>query len=154
MTPHEERELERTIDRALQALPPPRAPRSLLPRVLAAVSTAPAAMTPPARPAWSPWSQAAVAVLAAALVTVGYWAWLLADPLSLLLPAPVQDAGRRVEVLASTGADLLRVGGLVWQAVVAPIVKTLFTVTLALCAAGALLAAALGRLALGGAHHS
>lgn len=155
MTPRDWVDLEREIDQALEALPGPRAPGTLLPRVLAAARDQVAPM-PRWRPwyAWSPLTQAALLVAAVAVLGWGYWLWMAVDPLTALLPTPVQQAGRRADAVASTAGDLWRAGVLVWNAVVAPIVTTLFTFTLALCAACALVAAALGRLALGGAHQS
>src|SRR5690606_14149379 len=136
----------------LSALPAPRAPLTLLPRVLAAAERLAAGDEPLAVASrWSPLAQALVAAVAAALVAGTFWIGTLVDPLALLLPAPVQDAGHQASQAVSTVGELLRVASLVWQAVVAPIVKGLFAVTLILCAACVLCAAALSRLALGGA---
>lgn len=153
MTRHDEDAVEREVGRALSALPAPRAPRTLLPRVLTATVHAPEASMPvPMRQGWSPFAQAALAAVTLVLIAGVYGLWMFPELIATLLPAPVQDAGRRADQAASTASDLLRVGALVWQAVVAPIVKGLFAITLTLCAACALFAAALGRLALGGAH--
>jgi len=149
MTPNEMRDLEREIGRALHGLPTPRAPRSLLPGVLRAVQTLP--VEPPAGMAWPPLARAAVAAFALLAVAGVIWYWPAGTVVQALLPDPVQDANRQASVLAATASDLLRIGSLVWQAVVAPIVKGLFAITAILCAVGALFAAALGRLALGGA---
>ena len=155
MTPQDPADLERVIGRALDALPPPRAPRTLLPRVMADVQ-AQAAITPVRRPwfEWSPLAQAALIVVSLAALTAIWWAWPFAAYAADLLPEPVRQAGRQADVVASTASDLLHVGALVWQAVVGPIVKGLFMLTLVLCMACALIAAALGRIALGGAHQS
>ncbi len=156
MTPHDPADLERAIGRALDALPPPRAPRTLLPRVMADVRAQAAVVTSGRRPwfAWSPLAQAALIVVSLAVLTVAWWAWPFAAYATDLLPEPVRQAGRQADVVASTASDLLHVGSLVWQAVVGPIVKGLFMITLVLCMACALIAAALGRIALGGAHQS
>lgn len=146
------RDLEREVGRALDALPAPRAPRTLVPRVLRAADAMADAM--PGRRAWPPLAQAALVALALLVVGAVVWGWPASVPLAAWLPEPVQDAGRRADLVASTASDLVHVGSLVWQAVVAPIVKGLFAITAILCALGALFAAALGRLALGGAHQS
>lgn len=155
MTMHDPADLERDIGRALDALPPPRAPRSLLVRVMADVQ-AQASAAPASRPGfrWSPGAQVALVSVFLAVVTAGYWLWPFAGYAAALLPEPVHEASRRADAVAAMVDALLQVGSLVWQAVVGPIVKGLFTLTLMLCAACALFAAALGRIALGGAHQS
>jgi hypothetical protein len=70
-TPASGDDLERLAHRALQQLPPPRAPHSLLPRIMAAVATA------PARPwytrAWFTWPAGwqAASIAAMALLVTG-----------------------------------------------------------------------------------
>lgn len=155
MTAPDPADLEREIAQALDALPLPRAPRTLLPRVIADVQ-ARASAAPSRRPrfAWSPLAQAAVVTVCMTGLTLVYWLWPFAGYATGLLPEPVQQASRQADAVASLVDALLQVGSLVWQAVVGPIVKGLFTLTLVLCAACALFAAALGRIALGGAHQS
>jgi hypothetical protein len=155
VTPHDPADLEHEIGRALDALPQPRAPRTLLPRVLAEVQ-AQGSTRPAHRPwfAWSPLARTMLASVVLAGLTLGYWLWPFAGYAAALLPEPVQQAGRQADAVASMVDALLQVGSLVWQAVVGPIVKGVFTLTLMLCAACALFAAALGRIALGGAHQS
>jgi hypothetical protein len=65
-------ELEQTADRALKALPPPRAPHTLLPRVMAAV-----AQLGPAPRTWFTWPRAwqLASVGALVMLTIGA-AWL------------------------------------------------------------------------------
>lgn len=155
MSQQDPRELEREIGRALSALPTPRAPLTLLPRVMAAAERLAAGEAQEAVAShWSPLARAIVAAAAAAVVAAVFWMGAFAEPLAMLLPSTVQDAGQQAGQAVSTAGELLRVASLVWQAVVAPIVKGLFAITLILCAACALCAAALSRLALGGAHQS
>lgn len=153
--PPDPADLERVVGRALDALPPPRAPRALLARVMADVY-AQASVAPEPRPrfAWSPLAQATLVVVGVSVLTLAWWAWPFPAVALDLLPEPVRQASRQAEVVASTAGDLLHVGSLVWQTVVGPIVKGLFMVTAVLCTACALIAAALGRIALGGAHQS
>lgn len=154
MTPHDPADLERVIGRALDALPPPRAPRTLLTRVIADVHAQASAIPGHPRYAWSPLAQAALVVVSLTALTLVWWGWPFAGYAAELLPEHVRQAGRQADVVASTASDLLHVGALVWQAVVGPIVKGLFMLTLVLGTACALIAAALGRIALGGAHQS
>lgn len=154
MTPHDPADLERVVGRALDALPSPRAPRTLLTRVMADVHAQAVAVPVPPRYAWPPLAQTALVVVSLAALTLVWWVWPFAGFAADLLPEPVRQAGRQADVIASTASDLLRVGSLVWQAVVGPVVKGLFMLTLVLGTACALIAAALGRIALGGAQQS
>lgn len=154
MTPHEPADLERLIGRTLDALPLPRAPRTLLTRVMGDVHAQATAAQGQPRYAWPPLAQAALVVVSLAALALIWWVWPFAGYAANLLPEPVRQAGRQADVVASTASDLLHVGALVWQAVVGPIVKGLFMLTLVLGTACALIAAALGRIALGGAHQS
>jgi hypothetical protein len=72
----EEFDLERLVDRELKRLPQPRAPRSLLPRVMAAVAV-PRPLAWYSRP-WLAWPRSlqALSVLAfAGLFAGGWWLW-------------------------------------------------------------------------------
>lgn len=155
MTPREFSDLERAIGRAVDALPPPRAPRTLLPRVMADVeATVPVGVRHRPWFAWSPLARAALVVVSLFVLTAAWWLWPLAWVAGGYLPESVQQAGRQAEAVATTAGDLLQVGSLVWQAVLGPVVRGLFLLTVVLCTACALIAAALGRIALGGAHQS
>jgi hypothetical protein len=150
-------ELERRVDDTLRGLPAPRAPRTLLPRVMAAVEARVNAGGPVGHPwfAWAPMWQAAslaiglVLVAGAAIVWASAGAWLPA-----VVPESVQVTAQRAGAATDVVADFAYAFQLVWRAVVAPIAKVLLMFTLVLCAACALFAAALGRIALGGASHS
>jgi len=119
-------QLEREIHRELSALEPPRAPATLLPRVMAAV----------ARPwytrAWLSWPMPAQILSAAALValTVGL-SWLL---------------GIAAETYGTTSA-LMRIG---WRHFLEPVVLYAFVMTLVVTLMVSASWVALTRVALGG----
>ncbi len=126
-------ELDRLLDRELTALPRPRAPRTLLPRVMAAAAT-PAA---PAATGWFTWPRAWQAAGAgAALAFAALVGWLTLSP-----PAGVTEATRG----AGEAFAIVRV---LWDVVVQPAASYLFVIgilfTLACAAAWAALEAALG----------
>ncbi len=163
--PLDPRTLEREVQRAVDALPSPQAPQTLLPRLMADIrrrhaSGAAAVPTPawqvvvPAAARWSPLAQATLVAVTLAVLSALYWMWPVLGYATAVLPEPVQQVGRRADVLAASATDLLQVGALVWHAVVGPIVKALFMLTVVLATACALCVAALGRIALGGAHQS
>ena len=145
-------ELERLVDRALAELPTPRAPRSLGPRVLAAIVP-----TPRGRP-WFTWSWPVQ--MAAVLVGIGIagalaWAWpLLVAEAGVLVPDTVQASVGYFGAAAETSVAVGRVVHLTWSAVIAPIAKGVLLLTLMLCTACAVCLAALSRVALGGASRS
>jgi hypothetical protein len=126
-------DLERLLDAELRRLPVPRAPQTLLPRVMAAVRPAEAVS------GWSTWPRAwqtaaAILMLAAAAGA----AWLATAP-----PAPVAGLAER----AGDTAALIRV---LWDVLLGPAAAYLFVLGIALTLACAAAWAAL-ELALGGA---
>lgn len=145
-------DLERLVDRALAELPTPRAPRSLRPRVLAAI-----APTPPGRP-WFTWPwplQVASVLFAVGIAAALAWAWpAVVTQARGLLPDPVQASASYFGGAAETSAAFGRVVQLTWSAVIAPIAKGVLILTLTLCTACAVCLAALSRVALGGASRS
>jgi hypothetical protein len=68
-------DLERIVDRELKRLPTPRAPRTLLPRVMAAV-TAPRALPWYSRP-WLSWPRALQGASAVVCAALAWGAWVL-----------------------------------------------------------------------------
>ena len=123
------------LDRALKELPAPRAPRTLLPRVLAVTVDKPAA-----RPSgWLTWPLGwQVASIAAVLLAVaGVWAFAATPP-----PQVAEAASTAGEV-----ATLLRV---LWDVMFQPVATYIFVLGLSLALACALAWAAL-EAALGGA---
>jgi hypothetical protein len=149
-------DLERLLDDALKALPDPKAPPALLSRVMAAVD---ARLAAPwyARP-WLMWprvwqlaSAATLCVVVAGLARL----WTLTEIARTtlaheLLPAPPAWLVRSAEV-AAAAVEAARIG---WRVVAEPM---LIPIALFLCmmtAACVLFAAALNRVALGGASES
>lgn len=130
-------DLERLLDRELKQLPQPVAPRTLLPRVMAATVEAPA-LPASGWSTWSPgWQAAAVAGL---LLAIAGLAWLFLAP-----PAPVTDVTR-------TAGETAAVMRLFWDVLLQPVVTYVFVLGLALAMACAAAWAAL-EFALGGATH-
>jgi len=129
-------DLERLLDGELKQLPHPRAPRTLLPRVMAAASHA---ARPAAASGWSTWPQsrqfAALAMLAA--LAAGF-AWLVLAP-----PAPVAET-------AQSAGKALAIMRALWDVVLLPAAGYVFILGLALALACAAAWAAL-EVALGGA---
>lgn len=125
-------EVDRLLDRELADLPRPRAPRTLLPRVMAA-----AAAPAPVATGWFTWPRAGQAAsVAAALVVTALVAWLAMAP-----PPRVVDA-------AQGAGEALAVVRVLWDVLVQPAAVYLFVIgilfTLACAAAWAALDAALG----------
>lgn len=125
------------LDRELADLPVPRAPRTLLPRVLAATTLrAPAAAT-----GWLTWPrhwQAASAAAVLSLVSIA--AWLASAP-----PQPVSQAAAS----AGQAATTVRV---LWDVLLQPAATYLFAIGVVLTLICAAAWAAL-EVALGGASH-
>lgn len=129
-------DLDERLDRDLKALPQPRAPRTLLPRVLAATLE-----RGPAATGWFTWPrtwQAGSMAALAALVT-GVW-MLLAAP-----PAPVADMARA----AGETATVMRA---LWEVLLQPVATYVLALGVSLAIACAA-AWALFEVALGGASH-
>jgi hypothetical protein len=141
-------DLERLVDRELRALPAPRAPRTLLPRVMAAVASA---RRPWYSRAWLTWPAAWQAVsVVVLLAAVAGGAMLLPSVRqamnSLTFVAEVQGdvaaRARDVEV-ATTAVRVL------WNALLAPVVPYAFGLVLLMCAACAVFGTALNHLVFG-----
>ena len=115
-------DLEQRVDRELRRLPAPRAPHTLLPRVLAAVEAW--VNRPWYTRAWFTWplgwQVASVALVA--LVVVGVW---------LLPPAPAS-------VVVTTNA-----GRVLWRTIVEPFLAYAFVIVVIMCLACAAFGAAL-----------
>ena len=128
-------DLERLIARELAELPAPRAPRTLMPRVLAATVHAGGPAAAPT--GWSTWPLASQVAAIAALVVV-----VLGVPLFLSSPpAEVTDTARKV-------ADAATVVRAFWDLLLRPVatyaVILAVSLTLACAAAWAALEFALG----------
>ena len=142
-------DLERLIDRQLRELPPPRAPRSLLPRVMTAVELA--ADRPWYTRAWLNWPggwQVASVLLLIGVVTGGVLILpqLRAAATALTFVADVRGdvatSARDMEV-ASTAVRVL------WRTLLAPVVPYAFALITLMCAACAVFGTALNHLVFG-----
>ena len=142
-------DLERLIDRELRALPPPPAPRTLLPRVMAAVDAS--RHQPWYSRAWRTWpigwQVASVALLVG--VVAGAAALLpalrsAATALSVVagLGGGVAETTRDVEVATSAVRVL-------WRTLVAPVVPYAFALVSLMCVACAVFGTALNHLVFG-----
>ena len=129
-------DLDERLDQELRQLPPPRAPRSLLPRVLAATVERQGHAT-----GWFTWPLgwrvASLALLAA--VVAG------ASMLPTALPSGVGNA-------AQTAGEVATVVRVMWDVMLQPVATYLFVLGVSLALACALAWAAL-EAALGGASH-
>lgn len=144
-------ELEAVIARELRRLPAPRAPHTLLPRVLAAVQAW--TLRPWYERAWFTWplgwqmaSAVALILLVAGggMLLPGARGAAVAAASTLAAPAIGEVAGvaGRTVVAVNTAAVL-------WRALVEPFVPYVFGLALLMCLACAVFGAALSRLALG-----
>jgi hypothetical protein len=143
-------DLERFVDAELKRLPTPRAPRTLLPRVLAAA----AAQQQHARPArgWSLWPrgwQFAGGVVAAALL-VGLWKLAaFAQPvIAQLVSIDGFDRAASFTRSADEAATVVRV---LWEVLLQPVATYVSILAITFALACALLWTAVERLAPGGA---
>lgn len=143
-------DLEQIVDAELKRLPTPRAPRTLLPRVLAAA----AAQEQHARPArgWAMWPrrwQFAGGLIAAALF-VGIWRLVsFAQPyIADVLSIGGFDRAASVTRSADEAAAVVRV---VWDVLLQPVATYVSVLAISLALACALLWTAVERLAPGGA---
>ena len=142
-------DLQQLVDAELKQLPLPRAPRTLLPRVIAATAAQPQAH--PAR-GWFTWPRAwqiaGSFVAAAALIGVWKLVAFSAPVLQQLLPG--FDFGRAASF--TRGADdAATVARVLWDVVLQPVATYVSVLTISFALACALLWTAVERLAPGGA---
>jgi len=145
-------DLERLIDRELRSLPAPRAPRTLLPRVMAAANAA--AHRPWYARAWLDWPVGWQ--LASALVLIGVVAGG-----SVLLPQ-VRDAVEAISFVANVRSDVASSARevetatsavrVLWRTLLAPVVPWAFALVTLMCAACAVFGTALNHLVFGRAY--
>jgi len=142
-------DLERLVDRELQRLPPPRAPRTLMPRVLAAVDEA--RRRPWYSRAWltwpAGWQVASVLMLLGAAGLGAMWlpgVFTAASSLTFVsdVRGNVSETARDVEV-ATTAVRVL------WRALLAPVVPYAFGLVFLMCVACAVFGTALNHLVFG-----
>jgi hypothetical protein len=146
-------DLEQLIDRELRELAPPRAPGTLLPRVLLAVADEETA--PWYSRAWVTWPREFQVFSAALLVLIvaGLW-WLVPSGQQWIVDVASPTATRvYVGGVEATGwaAQLTTVVRLVWQVLVQPIAMTFLALMVAVSLMCGALWTAVNRLALGGA---
>jgi len=146
-------DLETLVHRALTELPPPRAPRTLLPRVMVGIRRP--------RPAWHQrawWTWPVGGQFASlAVLAVVVWASTLALPAMNegvgMLTARTGDGWGLLSVSGAGIGTLVDVAS-VLQRVSAPAMGYVVSLTLAMCAAFAVCSAAIGRVVLGGSSQS
>ena len=158
----EERELERALHGAFMQLPSEAAPGTLLPRVMAAAGRV--RTRPWYARSWHTWPHAwQVASLAFCLlvlavasapipITLDEWWPALTDPSAGPLTTVVtfaEDAGRAARLADSLGATAASI----WRTFCVPVLVYATTISVLLCAALGLFAAALDRLITGKASY-
>lgn len=148
-------ELERFVDRKLRALPLPKAPQTLLPRVMAAAR----AWT--ARPWYARewvtwpfgWQAGSLALLIATVATAAVAApsmqQLISQATASLFSSTTIDIPRITGGVLAT-ATTIRV---IWQALIQPFLPYLFVVIVLMCLASATVVLALNRVVFGRALH-
>ena len=125
-------DLERRVDGALKALPAPAAPRTLLPRVMAAVAHARPA--PWYSRAWLTWPRPAQAASIALLAVVGAAAWWTMPALAEWtgsLTASFSPLTARLRPETTWIRDGLVVGRVVWDIVLQPLALVLVALAVA-----------------------
>lgn len=146
-------DLERDVDRALKALPEPRAPRTLLPAVMLAVRAA--AMRPWYSRPWATWphvwqmaSGVALVLLVAAASFAAPFVMPYLAPVTGAIGAIVRPISELVLGIEGFFAVVETISRVLWQSVIG-VVLGLFIIMLATSVA---VGAAIGRVALGGVH--
>jgi hypothetical protein len=150
MTPDD---LERAVGAALRALPSPRAPRTLLPRVLAVTS---GAASWPAR-GWRAWPESLQAAAAiAAVCTVAAAAAIASGllPIDTLFAAAGFDVPAWLAWTRDALGATTAVARTIQRLLLEPAITATLALTLTVALAIALFRSALSRLALGGASPS
>ena len=143
-------DLERLVDAELKRLPAPRAPRTLLPRVLAAVEV----QQQHAKPArgWALWPRAwqfaGGVVMAAVLIGIWRLAAFARPFIDELLPAVGMGRAAALTRSADDAATVVRV---LWEVVLQPVATYVSILAISLALACALFWTAVERLAPGGA---
>jgi len=143
-------DLEQLVDAELKRLPSLRAPRTLLPRVLAAASAQPQHVK--AGRGWMVWPRGwqLVGGIAAVVVLVGIWKLaVFAEPfLAALMPSAELGPAATVTRRADDAVTVVRV---LWDVLLQPVATYVSILAISLALACALLWSAVERLAPGGA---
>lgn len=146
MEPHD---LERLIDRELKRLAVPRAPSTLLPRVLDAAARR--SVRPWARPwiAWPrTWQLASVMALALMVAALAWWWPSIASGVASAAPAALSAIGNAIAGVADDAGRLAIVGGALVR-VIQPLAAMAFVVVLIMAIACLIGGAALRHVAFG-----
>jgi hypothetical protein len=145
-------DLEQLLRRELEQLPQPRAPLTLLPRVLAA-TTHPSVEQP--RGAWLGWPRAWQLLSAAALVALVAGVWMLVQVLHPgdLLWRPGGEATTRVATAGRSAVDVVTLVRVLWQVVLQPLATYVSALGISLALACAVVWTAVERLALSEGSH-
>ena len=151
MHPADPEQFEETVGAGLRQLPMPRAPRTLLPRVMAA--TQQWARRPWYARAWLTWPLGWQLASIAVFCVIGAWA-------AMLLPT-VEGAAVRLATMytATTTSDMVGIGGhleatmnavvILWRIIVRPIAPYAFGFAALMCGACAVFGGALNHVAFG-----
>lgn len=144
-------DLERIVDRKLKQLPAPRAPYTLLPRVLAAVQEW--SLRPWYRRAWFTWPMAWQCAAIAVLLLAGVGSTvLLATARAAAADATSPIAGNvitRIAAAAQWVDATSSAGRILWSTLIEPLLPYAFAFVMAMCLACAAFGAALTRVAFG-----
>jgi len=138
--------LRELVDTKLKQLPAPRAPRTLLPRVLQAVHEW--AERPWYARAWLTWPvrwQASSVLALVLLVGAVVWIWPHAQ-------AAASTAAPQLAVwlrIASRVEATTHAGRVLWLALLAPVAAVVIVLTLVMCALGVAVGSMLNRVAIG-----
>jgi ribose/xylose/arabinose/galactoside ABC-type transport system permease subunit len=144
-------DLEKIVDRELKGLPQPRAPHTLMARVLEAVAQAPQAPWY-ARP-WRAWRlewQVVSALFVLGVLTgtlvAGQYAWQMLNPEAL----PGQATAAWLASVIARGGAAARGLDTLWRVIVEPLALVVLVPVLLMFVASVVFGAALSRLAFGG----
>lgn len=142
-------DLERLVDREMKALPAPRAPHTLLPRVMAAVEAL--ARRPWYRRAWFTWPIGwQIATVSFAIAALTGLVMLVPDVTSVARQAPmVADVGGEVSEAAQRVETVTTTARVLWRALLAPVVPYAFALVLLMSLACALFGTVLNHLVFG-----
>ena len=143
-------DLETLVDRELRRLPAPRAPHTLLPRVVMAVQQW--AMRPWYARAWVTWPLEWQALSMAALIVLlvgGTMLIPIVEAAAAGASATFAPGVRRAADVAHRAEATVNAGRILWRALVEPFVAYVFALVALMCLGCAVLGTALNRVALG-----
>ena len=145
-------DLEILVERELRQLPAPRAPHTLLPRVLAAVQQW--SQRPWYARAWLTWPVAAQVASAAALVLIAVGSALLITNAQIAVGETSARLLSGVAPVAQRAEATLNAARVVWRALIEPLLGYAFGLVVLMCLACAAFGTALNHVAFRRAVHS